>query len=122
MSIPGFTADASLYATGNSYASLGYYGQGSGVLPALQKGGGNPWIECISDCADSLCQPGWTAAHCRSFCQQHCRAGIDAGPTGPNTVDCILCKAGCAAWKAACSASVFGFLCDFVPCDCPVCD
>ncbi len=115
MKMPGFTAADSLYRTRNHYRMAGTFGRLNRVAPALILGGGNPLLECIEKCVDQ--------GHSSTYCHNICKSGIDAGPTGPDTADCIFCKGGCFAWSQGCKALLggWGWLCDLAPCDCPSC-
>jgi hypothetical protein len=74
MSIPEFTAQASLYRTSNHYRSLGQRGepQRTIVIPQLGGPGFEGKANCIMDCVDN----GGTAKQCEKRCR-------DPGGTSP---------------------------------------
>jgi hypothetical protein len=114
MRLPGFTASAVLVGSARR----------DWIVPAIPPGGGNPEVECLSDCVELKCpKHGLSGTACSSFCRTTCHSGIDQGPTGPNTVNCRLCQGAQAAWKAACEATLgpVSFVCRFIPFDCPAC-
>jgi hypothetical protein len=98
INLPGFTADTVLNGCWRR----------DQVIPAIQKGGGNPHAECMIDCRDE----GHSEKECR---ERICRDPGGPYPTPPESTDQrvnhALCVGGCWAWYAACSANPFGFLC-----------
>lgn len=103
MTMPGFTAERSAYS----------YSRHGAVTPAIIKGGGNPWIQCLEDCHDTKCA-GKTAKQCNTLCQNYCKSGIEAGPTQTDPTNHALCVGGCWAWWVACEINPFMFGCSFV--------
>lgn len=102
MNMPGFTARASLYRTGNRYRYLAFdraSPQRTVLVPQLGGPGFEGKANCISDCVDQ--HPTWTLARCSAACRDP--GGTPCNPKD-NSVHRALCLAGTAAWQAACSA------------------
>lgn len=104
MSMPGFSAELSVYRTQNPFNAARRAGSREArVTPAVPtRGTGNVWANCVTDCMDGC---GNTSS-CRSKCRQSCSAGVtEGGPSGPpDPVNCDLCKGGCLAWTGWCYA------------------
>jgi hypothetical protein len=73
MTIPGFTAEASVYRIKAHYRTNSVVGQvsaiGEGVRLAVRHSNPN----CFSDCT-AWCDPAWTA-NCSAACQCSCSGG-----------------------------------------------
>lgn len=103
MSLPAFTAQASLYRTNNRYRSLAFgpaSPQSSVIVPQLGGPGFEGLANCLSDCADQ--HPTWTRARCRAICRDP--GGTSPGGTsvgyGPSCnpsppADCAYLFSGC---------------------------
>jgi hypothetical protein len=67
--------------------------------------------DCFSNCVSGAQKHGdktGVTAECEAICNcRYCDYGPWGGPTGPNSVDCMLCKGLCAAFAAGCHASPF---------------
>jgi hypothetical protein len=114
MRMPGFTATAVFAGPA----------RGGRVVPAIIKGGGNPWADCMADCEDRKCPTqNPPSAKCAADCRKQCGSGIEGGPTGPDTADCNFCKAYQASWIWGCSFYLPEFVCKWTQPDCSaVCD
>jgi len=106
MSIPGFSAQASLYKTSNRYCSLTFdhaSPQRTVLVPQIGGPGFEGFDNCLSDCADR--HPDWTDKKC----QKSCRASeLGSGPSPQSGLDAFLSDTGINFWEAGCSA-ITGF-------------
>jgi|SRR5690349_6216297 len=96
MKLPEFTAEASLYDTGNRYHSLAFdrtSRKTTVVIPQLRGPGAPGPGSCISDCADR--HPGWTKARCKSAC----RAKDGSCTPHDNSLNRALCINGISGWE-----------------------
>lgn len=110
MSIPRFTAQASLYRTSHRYRSLAFdraSTQRTILAPQLGGPGFKGLAGCLSDCADA--HPGWTAARCRMYCRDPGGTSpggtsVGYGPSCENSppASCYAYLANCALGPWAC--------------------
>ena len=137
MSMPGFTSEASCYRSRNYYSTIRRFDRSGLVVPVLIAGDGTtpltPKLDCIGKCADpelrgkaGHCPVGMSNAACQTFCVNRCNStGMDAGPSGPNLVNCVACEIGCFGWQYACKEELnalgLGFLSGYV-CSSSICD
>jgi hypothetical protein len=100
MNIPQFTAQASLYRSGNHYRSPGLGGewQKTVVTPQLGGPGFEGLANCLMDCADQ--HPDWSAARCRTICRDPGGTGSGGVGYGPNCENSP--PMSCYLWLAAC--------------------
>lgn len=73
MSIPGFTAEASLHNTNGRYLTVGAVPQTeSSIQAAFRRGTNNCYYECLYSCDD---QPYYCEENCRCLCSgdPHCQ-------------------------------------------------
>jgi len=117
MSIPQFTAEASLSQRQGHYRMSGGPGflrtaqvlpQGARIIPSLPpRNGGGGGATCAAYCIDQCDQAGNNPRACLTTCNRVCRAGGAGGPgpsPQPNPVNHALCVGGCWAWWSACTA------------------
>jgi hypothetical protein len=103
MSIPGFTADAGLYETRNSYRSPAFNGgssHGVGIIPQLGGRGFKGFAGCQADCMDM--HPNFTREQCRRACVDPF-GGTDLG-TSRSFWDTFLTKIGIDFWELGCTS------------------
>jgi hypothetical protein len=131
MNMPGFSAEASIFPTRQSYRELGTFDPRAGGLtqvvpswPACKGDGLKCYNNCIRDCRlirGPTVKPG--ACGCGAECGCVPEDTIPpAGPTGPDTANCKLCEAYQDAWVWTCSHWLPTFVCDWMKPSCPVCD
>ena len=107
MKIPEFTAQNSLYRTGNHYRSLGQRGEPQRTVVNPQLGGPEfkGFQGCINDCMDN--NPYWTRARCERSCRDPGHAGISSN----SSFNDFLSNIGIDFWEAGCSALLNPYLC-----------
>jgi len=110
MSMPEFTAQASLYRTSNRYHSPGQPAgpQEAVVIPQLGGRGFKGYNGCVMDCLERY--PNWTAAKCSRHCND---LGI-AGTSSDSSVNDWLSHMGIGAWEGACGAFANPVACGWV--------
>jgi hypothetical protein len=114
MALPGFSAELVLARVYGPHRFSGLMHSKSSLERVTPQGPkplpcctGN----CFSNCATEAQKHGdkvGVTAECEAICHcRYCDYGPWGGPTGPNSTDCMLCKAGCAFFEAGCRASPF---------------
>jgi len=73
MTIPRFTAEASLYKVKTPYHTISVAGQASGTGAGVRLAVRRPDPNCFSDCM-AWCDPGWTP-NCAEACNCSCSGG-----------------------------------------------
>lgn len=81
MSMPGFTAEVSLYKTMNHYHMIGAIHEADGTVHAAQISLGNPpcFVQCFQECI----QEGIPPFQCGPACRRQCN------PPGPTCGPCV---------------------------------
>ncbi len=107
MSMPEFTAQASLYRTSNRYHSLGQRGQPQSavVIPQLGGRGFKGYNGCVMDCLER--NPNRTVTQCRRDCHD---LGI-AGTSSDSWFNDLASEVGISAWEGACGLFVHPTVC-----------
>ena len=118
LSMPGFTAHASLYRASNHYRSPAGEPQGSVVIPQLGYKDFKGFEGCISDCMDRVqyFQPELTDIQAKQECSRRCRdpfSGVDLS-TPRNSFNDFLSNMGIDFWEAGCSTLVNPWVCSKV--------
>ena len=111
MTVPMFTAEASLYATSNSYRSQARYASSPNRFPVAPQLGGPAFTGfqgCISDCLDA--HRTWTTDMCAKACRD---PGI-AGTSSDSSLNDFLSRAGISFWETACDVNPFGVGCHWL--------
>lgn len=105
MSIPEFTAQASLYRTSNRYRSPGFDNPAQSTVISPQLGGKEfkGMSGCIDDCLDK--NPSFTPIQCRRSCSDPF-GGLDLG-TSRSWFNDFLSSAGIDMWEIGCKINPF---------------
>jgi hypothetical protein len=116
MSLPGFTAEATVSRLGTIHRARGSRRPRGAAFLAAPIGGGSALLRCLAECQNEcLDHAGFSTSKCSRICHKTCRdSGSGGPPTRPNPINCALSKGGCYAWFAACTINPFGFGCKFV--------
>jgi hypothetical protein len=83
LTMPGFSAEASLYKTARQYLAIATSSQRRGVTPSLLPRNGGNGNGCLADCADACSDlTGPAARACTANCRRKCSAGGGGGGSG----------------------------------------
>jgi hypothetical protein len=118
MNLLGFTAQASLYRTANSYRSSGSergdLRLGESIVPQLPPRNAPGLFGCLSDC--SVEYPNWTRAQCRRYCLGDSPPSPGGQTPGSDSPSCLLALAICQEPALSIPCVFFGECSPFYSC------